>query len=79
MGKYLSIAQKVPRQNEPGESTECISAVKGHNPKEWQGQCGSSACAGCYDVGEHKRIHPPKIGEDYLKWLERWKPRGKMQ
>jgi hypothetical protein len=40
--------------------------------------CGSSHCAGCYDVGERK-IHPPKCGENYRKWLERWKPRGGTQ
>jgi hypothetical protein len=41
--------------------------------------CGGSHCAGCYDVGDGKRIHPPKIGEEYRKWLERWKPKGKPQ
>ena len=41
--------------------------------------CGSSHCAGCYDVGDGRKIHPPKIGEDYRKWLERWKPRGTVQ
>jgi hypothetical protein len=38
--------------------------------------CGSSVCAGCYDVGDGRKMHPPKIGEDYRKWLERWKPKG---
>jgi hypothetical protein len=41
--------------------------------------CGSPHCAGCYEVGDGRKIHPPKIGEDYRKWLERWKPRGKPQ
>lgn len=41
--------------------------------------CGSQHCAGCYDVGDGRKIHPPKIGEDYRKWLERWQPRGKPQ
>jgi hypothetical protein len=41
--------------------------------------CGSSHCAGCYDVGDGRKIHPPKIGEGYRKWLERWKPNGKVQ
>jgi hypothetical protein len=26
--------------------------------------CGSPDCAGCYDVGDGRKIHPPKIGED---------------
>jgi hypothetical protein len=29
--------------------------------------CGSPLCAGCYGVGDGKRIHPPKCGEDYLR------------
>ncbi len=41
--------------------------------------CGSPHCAGCYDVGDGRKIHPPKIGEDYRKWLECWKPKGKPQ
>jgi len=41
--------------------------------------CGSPHCAGCYDVGDGTKIHPPKIGEDYRKWLERWESKGKVQ
>lgn len=41
--------------------------------------CGSADCAGCYDVGDGRRIHPPKIGKDYLAWLERWNPKGTAQ
>lgn len=40
---------------------------------------GSPHCAGCYDVGDGKKIHPPKCGEEYRKWLERWQPKGKPQ
>src|SRR3989441_5130321 len=25
--------------------------------------CGDPACAGCYDVGDGKKIHPPKCGQ----------------
>jgi hypothetical protein len=28
--------------------------------------CGSPHCAGCYEVGDGKKIHPPKIGAEYL-------------
>ena len=38
--------------------------------------CGSPHCAGCYDVGDGRKIHPPKCGEFYLKWLQRWRPKG---
>jgi TubC N-terminal docking domain len=41
--------------------------------------CGSEHCAGCYDVGNGKRIHPPKCGENYRARLERWTPTGKVQ
>ena len=41
--------------------------------------CGSPQCAGCYDVGDGKKIHPPKCGDGYRAWLERWKGRGRVQ
>ena len=41
--------------------------------------CGSPHCAGCYDVGDGRRIHPPKCGEKHRKWLEHWQPKGKPQ
>ena len=30
--------------------------------------CGSPDCAGCYDVGNGRKIHPPKCGKDFLRW-----------
>jgi len=30
--------------------------------------CGSPGCAGCYDVGDGRKIHPPKCGKDFLRW-----------
>jgi hypothetical protein len=41
--------------------------------------CGLPHCAGCYEVVDGRKIHPPRCGEDYLLWLERWKPKGKAQ
>jgi hypothetical protein len=41
--------------------------------------CGSPHCAGCYDVGDGRRIHPPKCGEKYRVWLERWEAKGGVQ
>ena len=41
--------------------------------------CGSQDCAGCYDVRDGKKIHPPKSGEEYRNWLLRWEARGKIQ
>lgn len=42
-------------------------------------ECGSPQCAGCYDVGDGKKIHPPKCRKDYGKWLTDWPPKGKAQ
>ena len=41
--------------------------------------CGSPHCAGCYDVGDGRKIHPPKCCKENRKWLERWQPKGKPQ
>lgn len=41
--------------------------------------CGPLLCGGCYDVEEGKKIHPPKCGEDYRAWLERWEGKGRVQ
>jgi len=30
--------------------------------------CGSPHCAGCYEVGDGRKIHPPKCGADFLRW-----------
>ena len=41
--------------------------------------CGSPHCAGCYEVEQGVRIHPPRCGASYRRWLERWQPKGKPQ
>jgi hypothetical protein len=41
-----------------------------------QAPCGSPHCAGCYDVGEGRKIHPPKPSREWLDWLARWHPKG---
>jgi hypothetical protein len=38
--------------------------------------CGSPECDGCYDVGDGRKIHPPKSSPEWLAWLERWEPKG---
>jgi hypothetical protein len=30
--------------------------------------CGSPDCAGCYDLGDGTKIHPPRCGENFLRW-----------
>lgn len=41
--------------------------------------CDSPCCGGCYKVAPGVWIHPPKCGEDYRVWLERWEARGRLQ
>jgi hypothetical protein len=55
---------------------EVIAALR---EAPWLAPCGSPQCAGCYDVADGRKIHPPKIGKDYRSWLERWQPKGKVQ
>jgi len=40
---------------------------------------GLPHCTGCYDVGDGRRIHPPRCGEAYRARLEGWTPIGKGQ
>jgi hypothetical protein len=41
--------------------------------------CGSSHCAGCYHLGDGRKIHPPKSSAEWLARLEHWKPKGSVQ
>ena len=41
--------------------------------------CGSPYCAGCYDVGEGRKIHPPRCGEAFLRWREWLEGKGRPQ
>lgn len=38
--------------------------------------CGSPDRGGCYDIGEGRRIHPPKVSPEWLEWLARWQPKS---
>jgi hypothetical protein len=41
--------------------------------------CGSPDCAGCYDVGDGRKIHPPKCGESFLRWRAWLEGKGSRQ
>jgi hypothetical protein len=41
--------------------------------------CGSPHCAGCYDVGEGRKIHPPKASREWLEWRAKWEAGGRVQ
>lgn len=63
-----------------------LERVKAHKPeiltalRRVQGQplppCGSPDCGGCYDIGEGRKIHPPKDSAEWLEWLARWQPKS---
>jgi hypothetical protein len=84
MPSYLEIALRVtspahsthpePRSNEHA-STEVVVPKPQARSNELA-QCGSSGCAGCYEVGDGRKIHPPRCGKDYLDWFKRWEEKG---
>ena len=41
--------------------------------------CGSPHCAGCYDVGDGRKIHPPRCGEAFLRWRAWMEGKGPTQ
>lgn len=60
------------------DALELVEVIRSHREevivalKEWtkrgMAPCGSPHCAGCYDVGDGRKIHPPKCGTDFLRW-----------
>jgi hypothetical protein len=71
--------RKSPELANPVPATQHKVADKPVAQSNSLAPCGSSDCAGCYDVGDGRRIHPPKCGEEYRVWLERWEARGRVQ
>jgi len=60
-------------------SAPCPVAQSEPRTRENQAPCGSQHCAGCYEVAPDVRIHPPKCGENYRAWLERWEAKDRVQ
>jgi hypothetical protein len=85
MGRYLKLAMTVMSRQEPIEPAVVpVDSQKAHpyvqhSEDPGLAACGSSACAGCYDVGDGEKIHPPKCGHGYSDWLKRWEPKGRTQ
>jgi hypothetical protein len=95
MGRYLKLAMTVISGQEPMRPAVALMAterkeestlahkvepcsVKNSEIQDFAA-CGSPDCAGCYDVGDGKKIHPPKCGQAYSDWLKRWEPKGRKQ
>jgi hypothetical protein len=91
MGRYLKVAMTVVARLERRESSVALAGGEKSSPPVTGGNfgvpstdaryaaCGSASCAGCYEVGDGKKIHPPKCGHGYSDWLKRWEPRGRKQ
>jgi hypothetical protein len=77
MGRYLKLAMAFIERRVPLESAAIPVTGGGRvSPGPEAGRdlepdipgaapCGSPACAGCYDVGGGKKIHPPECGPGY--------------
>jgi hypothetical protein len=90
MPSYLEIALRVasPAQmvhseaerveNQSHSSHADVVTKSRVNPNN-SAPCGSADCAGCYDVGDGRKIHPPKCGQQYLECLLRCRVNGKIQ
>jgi hypothetical protein len=93
MGRYLKLAMAVVNRQEPIQHA-VVSVVGGEKDQitppsdvgflvrrleRTVAVCGYPACAGCYDIGDGRKIHPPKCGNGYADWLKRWEPRGRKQ
>ena len=73
------LPRETPELANPVPATQDKVADKPEAQFNSSARCGSSDCAGCYDVGDGRRIHPPKCGEKYRAWFERWEARGRVQ
>ncbi len=68
-----------------GDETRSVSApvrAPVAQPKSKSGEiaeCGSPGCAGCYDVGDGRKIHPPKCGTGFLRWRAWLEGKGQRQ
>ena len=66
-------------REKPCSDTPKDSAVQSaYNSKELA-PCGSPDCGGCYEVGDGRKIHPPKCGQDFLRWRAWLEGKGSRQ
>jgi hypothetical protein len=86
MPSYLEIALRAASSAKPPDmdldsrpaSAGRATRAESHEPKN-SPACGSPDCAGCYEVMPGVRIHPPKCGDDYRGWRQRWEAKGRVQ
>lgn len=68
-GDSIPLRENTPASVIPPETKEL----------EEKAACGSPQCAGCYDVGEGRKIHPPRCGEAFLRWRAWMEGKGQIQ
>lgn len=74
--QFVSLQVPIHQQT---DKRDTVQAVREANASKMPVRCDSPHCAGCYEVTPGVRIHPPKSGEDYRAWLERWEAKGSVQ
>ena len=78
----LAASKPVPRDKRawtPPGTPRALERESQTHPQVQFAACESPHCAGCYEVEPGVRIHPPKCGDDYRAWLERWEAKGRLQ
>jgi hypothetical protein len=60
------------------ETPKDTAAQSAYNSNELA-PCGSPDCGGCYEVGDGRKIHPPKCGQDFLRWRAWLEGKGSRQ
>jgi hypothetical protein len=77
---YLEIARSVREALLTASNEKTIKPTEQSCEKseisEIRAECDSPDCAGCYEVGDGKKIHPPKVSREWLEWLVQWEPKG---
>lgn len=75
--RFVSLSDPIARKTEKLESSP--KTKDSASARKSVALCGSPHCAGCYEVAPGVRVHPPKCGEEYRVWLERWEARSRLQ
>lgn len=60
------LGQNIGKMHRPIRGETDDGAVEGKRGAAAVAPCGSPDCAGCYDVGDGRKIHPPRCGEEWL-------------
>jgi hypothetical protein len=63
----IGAAQQAAPERTPSAARERdVPEVNSEPVRESLALCGSPDCGGCYDVGDGRKIHPPKCGAGWV-------------